>query len=328
MANGEKCNNKDCKIIVTEVRKNGQYKKYCSSSCRRLGVAEKCKSTSLERYGVSNPSKSKIIKDRIKDSFEEKYGEGITNAMHIQSFKDKIVETNVDRYGTAKPQLLEQFRTKTKETNLEKYGVETPQRLKELKDKSKETCNAKYGGAGPQCDSEVRKKSTATCLEKYNVSNPSKLEEIWIKIRETSLRKYGTESPNQDPDIHRKQDGARFRNKKYLFEDGKCIFLQGYEPWAIDILVGLGYKSNELETETKFMPKINYNEGDKIRRYFPDVYISKENLIIEVKSTWTYEKDKIRNLLKRQACLDAGYNFKFMIFDKDGNLLPDQMINN
>jgi len=26
-------------------------------------------------------------------------------------------------------------------------------------------------------------------------------------------------------------------------------------------------------------------------------------------------------MLKRQACLDAGYNFKFMIFDKDGNLL-------
>jgi len=49
MADGEKCNSKNCEIIVTEFRKNGQYKKYCSPSCRRLGVTEKCKSTSLER---------------------------------------------------------------------------------------------------------------------------------------------------------------------------------------------------------------------------------------------------------------------------------------
>ena len=39
MADGVKCNNDNCKIIVTDCRKNGQYKKYCYSSCRRLGVA-------------------------------------------------------------------------------------------------------------------------------------------------------------------------------------------------------------------------------------------------------------------------------------------------
>jgi hypothetical protein len=79
MANGEKCNNKDCRIIITEHRKNGQYKKYCCSSCRHLGVSEKVKQTSLLRYGVTNPSKADIIKDRIKESFTEKYCEGIKN---------------------------------------------------------------------------------------------------------------------------------------------------------------------------------------------------------------------------------------------------------
>lgn len=321
MADGEKCNNPSCEVLVVERRKNGQYKKYCSSSCCHIGNAEKAKKTSLERYGTTNPSKSKIIKERIKDTFTEKYGEGITNAMHIQSFKDKIVDTNIERHGTSIPQSLDKFKIKTKKTNVERYGVEIPQRLKGLKDKSKETCNKKYGGDGPQCDAEIRKKSVETCIEKYGVSNPSKLKEVWVKIKETSLERYGTDSPNQDPEIHRKQDGARYRNKEYFFEDGKRILLQGYEPWAIDILLLTGYSSNELETETKFMPKINYIEGDKKRRYFPDIYISNDNLIIEVKSTWTYEKDKSRNLLKMQACLDAGYNFIFMIFDKDGNLL-------
>jgi len=27
--------------------------------------------------------------------------------------------------------------------------------------------------------------------------------------------------------------------------------------------------------------------------------------------------------MKRQACLNAGYNFQFMIFDKDGNLIDN-----
>ena len=35
---------------------------------------------------------------------------------------------------------------------------------------------------------------------------------------------------------------------------------------------------------------------------------------IEVKSTWTYNKQKEKNLLKQQACLDIGFKFKFMIF--------------
>lgn len=87
MANGEKCNNKDCTVIVTDIRKkDGQYKKYCSLSCQRLGVAEKSTQTSLERYDVSNPSKADIVKDRIKESFTEKYGKGLPTPWVLKSF--------------------------------------------------------------------------------------------------------------------------------------------------------------------------------------------------------------------------------------------------
>jgi len=63
------------------------------------------------------------------------------------------------------------------------------------------------------------------------------------------------------------------------------------------------------------MPKIWYVAEDGIRRkYYPDIYIQEENMIVEVKSTWTYTKELERNKLKEKACLDAGYDFKFMIF--------------
>jgi hypothetical protein len=68
------------------------------------------------------------------------------------------------------------------------------------------------------------------------------------------------------------------------------------------------------------MPRIWYFQ-DKKRKYYPDIYIEKENLIIEVKSLWTMNKYFEKNMMKQKACWDAGYNFIFMIFDKEGNII-------
>lgn len=297
MADGEKCNNKDCKTIVTEVRKNGQYKKYCSSSCRRLGIAEKARATSMERYGVSNPAKSATVKQIIKDSFTEKYGEGITNAMDIQKFKDKIVKTNIQRYGTDKPQLLESSKKKTDETNLEKFGVTRPQKLKSLKDKSAETCKARYGVSAPQMNTDIKLKSRESCIEKYGVGNVMQSVEIFERNVKNQLK-----------------------SKIFKFPSGTEVTVQGYEPFALSKLLE-SFTENDIIVGKSGMPFIKYFADNVERRYFPDIYIPKTNMIIEVKSVWTMNTNRPRNIAKQDACLDAGYNFKFMIFDKDGNLI-------
>jgi hypothetical protein len=301
MADGEKCNNKDCKTIITEKRKkDGQYKKYCCPSCRRLGVTEKCKQTSLEKYGVSNPSKSKIIKDRIKESFTEKYGEGITNSMHLQEFRDKIVETNIEKYGTDKPQLLEEFKNKSKDTCIEKYGVEKPQRLQLLKDKSTSTCEERYGVSAPQKNKSIRQKSIDTCVKKYSAENVMQSKDVFDKNR-------------------------YYQKKNYTLPSGNVVKIQGYEDKCIGLLLKT-YLEDELYINPDLQP-IYYIEANNIKhRYYPDIYIPKDNLIIEVKSQYTYNGFigwYNTNLLKRQACIDAGYNFKFMIFDKMRNLLEE-----
>lgn len=298
MADGEKCNNKNCKNLVTEYRKNGEYKKYCSSSCRCLGIAEKSKQTSLKKYGVDNPSKSKEIKDRIKKSFTEKYGEGITNAMDLEEFRNKIKETNIERYGTDKPQSLIIFQEKTKQTNLERFGTEVPQKLQQLKDKTLETN-----------------------LKKYGVLHHSELKETQEKKVKTNLGKYGVTNVSQNVEVYDKIVKRSYRTKNYILPSGKISKVQGYEPFAISYLLE-NYNENEIRIDTKDKPIIKYFDKDgKQHYYFPDIYIPKENIIIEVKSEWTYNKNTPRHLLKRQACLDAGYNFRFMIFDKDANLI-------
>lgn len=298
MADGEKCNNKDCKTIVTEIRrKDGQYKKYCSLSCQRLGIANKAKQTSLEKYGMSNPAKSKLVKDRIKESFTEKYGAGITNAMHLQEFKDKIVDTNIERYGTPKPQLLEETKNKTRQSNLEKYGTEVPQRLQKLKDKSASTCKERHGVPAPQQSKIIRQKSVNTCLEKYGTENVMQSQDVFDKNR-------------------------YYQRKDYTLPSGTVVKVQGYEDKCLSLLLE-SYNENDLQISPA-LPPIYYIENGKRHRYYPDIYVPKNNLIIEVKSKWTYNsqyKWYNTNLLKRQACIDAGYNFRFMVFDKDGNLL-------
>lgn len=302
MANGEKCNNTNCKTIVTEIRKkDGQYKKYCSPSCQRFSVTEKIKSTCLEKYGVSNSSKSQEIKSRIKESFEEKYGEGITNAMHLQEFKDKIKETNIEKYGTDKPQLLEEFENKSKQTCLEKFGIEKPQRLDSVKEKTKDTN-----------------------IEKYGIEHHSKLKVTQDKKVKTNLEKYGVTNVSQNTEIYDKIVKRLYRTKDYILPSGKISKVQGYEPFAINFLLK-NYSETEIGIDTCDKPRIQYHDDiGKQHYYFPDIYIPAENLIIEVKSEWTYNKNIPRHLLKRQACLNSGYNFKFMIFDKDGNLLEDK----
>ena len=109
--------------------------------------------------------------------------------------------------------------------------------------------------------------------------------------------------------------------KKYVFKTGEEVFIRGAEPYALDLLQAQGYSFNEVRTETEKIPKIPYNLNNKISYYYPDIYIPSKNLIIEVKSTWTYEIKEDRNLKKKEACINTGYNFEFWIFDNKKRLV-------
>jgi len=59
------------------------------------------------------------------------------------------------------------------------------------------------------------------------------------------------------------------------------------------------------------MPEFWYD--NKKHRYYPDFYVPKDNLIIEVKSGYTLNKNRKRNDMKFESVKNAGYNFKLMI---------------
>jgi len=137
------------------------------------------------------------------------------------------------------------------------------------------------------------------------------------KRKQTNLKKYGVEHNMQDPKIFKKAQKTRFKEKSVETPSGKIIYLQGYEPQAYNKLLEQ-YNEDEIEHRVKYIPTIKYiGEDNKEHRYFPDFFIPKDNLILEVKSEYTYWDEKwfSTNLLKQQACLDRGYNFEFMIMN-------------
>lgn len=110
--------------------------------------------------------------------------------------------------------------------------------------------------------------------------------------------------------------------KNYELPSGKIIKIQGYEHIALDELVNI-YTEDDILTSRKDMPEIIYKlqhnlENNKIifkdHRYYPDFYIKSQNKIIEVKSSFTYKIDLIKNINKVLATKKLGYDFEFWIY--------------
>lgn len=58
---------------------------------------------------------------------------------------------------------------------------------------------------------------------------------------------------------------------------------------------------------------IKYLFNNKTKIYFSDFYLEKNNLIIEIKSLYYFNKYKSKNIAKKDSCLKQGYSFVFII---------------
>ena len=201
-------------------------------------------------------------------------------------------------------------KSKSKETFLKKYNVENPFQCKEFQDKIKETNFNKYGVEHPLQSKEFQDKSRHTCLEKYGVEHVSQVESFKDKSKRTCLVKYGAENPMQNKEVFNKQQKSVF--KKAKFKNTNIHYQGSYE------LDFLNRYYDEILIENG--PSIKYKFKGKNKVYHSDFYLPERNIIIEVKSDYTYKVDMKKNLEKEKACLEQGYNFIFII-DKDYDIL-------
>lgn len=267
-------------------------------------IKQKKVRTTLKNYGVVNPSQSKVIKDKKSDTAFARYG--VRHTTQLESKKEKTKITNLAKYGSECSLSSVTVRNKGKRTKLEKYNDENFNN----RDRAKRTCLRKYGVAHQMQDAEIKQRTklttAQTCLQKYGMSHSEVL-------RRSCKDKYNVENPMHDPAIAKRCFGHAFRSKDYVMPSGKVVRVQGYEGHAITMLLET-YRENDIVTDTAEIPVITYIGLDhKEHKYYPDIFIPKERLIIEVKSSYTYAADLPQNLLKRDASIAEGYEFQFMI---------------
>ncbi len=111
-----------------------------NQGCPMCGQAKKDQ-TCLAKYGTKFPSQTKEIKDKIKQTDIERFG---GRPQQLKEIKDKIKQTNMLRYGVENPNQLKVFREKAKITNLVKYGVVCPLQNKNIQAKTQQTVLTKY----------------------------------------------------------------------------------------------------------------------------------------------------------------------------------------
>ena len=116
--------------------------------------------------------------------------------------------------------------------------------------------------------------------------------------------------------------------KEVFTEDGTRIRLQGFEPQALNWILNKFSKldvSDIVFDSSGEAPKVRYKVGRRNHTYYPDMYIPKQNRIIEVKSTYTLGLNTGKGWRKTQekakACKEAGYKFVLLLMTKTGDRL-------
>jgi hypothetical protein len=205
-----------------------------------------------------------------------------------------------------------------KTTSLKKYGVDHYTKTDEYKKLLAERINSHNFGFS--CDgyknyllknnvSNVSQIPHVKQLIKETVKNRSYEENLMIlnKIKATLFSKYGV--------INGFELATRFLYKEFILPSGTVIKLQGYEDVGLKELLNT-YNEMDIIYDRKKVPVILYDIDTIKKRYYTDFWIPSANLIIEIKSKWTYNVNKDITHAKLKAATTYGYNAELWICDK------------
>jgi len=303
---------KEC--LINNVNFNKQdwtYFKFCSKKCASNNDETKnnLKKSILSKYGVDNISRSSHFKDLMVKGNREKYG--VDWYLQSEEFNISSIKKCLEKYGFSRYTKSKEFKIKASQAFLEKYGVDWYSKSKEFNEKFKKTCLEKYGVEHPMLDEGIKSKVSISNRDRYGENWFVETKEFKDKSLKIKEEKYG-------------HPINTFKIKDYVLPSGKTVKVQGYENYALDILLKEHEESDIFISYSEIKEEIgilNYILENKDRIYIPDIYIKSENKIIEVKSDYTYNLDLQKNILKKESCLSMGINFEFWIIDKNGNLV-------
>jgi len=196
------------------------------------------------------------------------------------------------------------IKDKKSNTCMKNYGVTSWLKLRE---KVKESMLEKHGVEHALNSPLIKERMYNKLFLKYGVDNVSKLTVVKKKKEETCFNNYGTVNPSQNKDIFKKQLLSSYKIIYYNDE----LFSQG--TYELDFL---NYCENkDIINLVSNGPSVKYilESNNTKHVYHADFFIESYNLIVEIKSKYTYEVDLEKNLMKKKYSELNGYNFLFII---------------
>lgn len=335
--------NATCTLQATEIKKKAEetiMNNYGVTNVFNLKeMQDKIKENNIKKYGVNNPFAAPEIKQKIRNTMKEKYG--VEHCMQIPEIREKAYNTNIIKYGvkyiSQNGMIKEKIKTnnlikygtihsiteasllKQQNTNLQKYGVKYTFQSNNIKDKIYKTNIKRYGYKLPSQSQIIKNKISNTIYKKYGVKWAMQSKTIQLKRDNTNLNKYGVKYPLQNREIQARIENNAYKFKKYKCPSGAVRNIQGYEHFALDKLFNeIQLKEEDIITARSEIPVIKYIYNNEELYYYPDIYIKSLNKIIEVKSMWTFNTYREKNIAKWNATINYGYNFEVWVFNNKG----------
>ncbi len=291
-----KCQLHDCNNLVTFNKSNVLAKGCCVKHSQEI--------TFLEIYGVSNPMKVDNIKEKLKNTNLERFG--VDNYSKTNEFKEFISYNNpMHNLETIK---------KLKRTNLERFGVDNPmknitisskvskwhkQNFNSYKPKVEQTNISNLGVANPLMDKKIHKKS----IETKRVNNYFNRISTFNNIKpQFSLDDYhGVDRYSWSCTVC----GNEF---DFVIEDGHIPKCRKCNPLEKNTF------SNAEKELVNYLKEFNFDVIENDRKILKgkelDIYLPSHNLAIEFNGIYWHSeskgKDKNYHLDKTNKCLEQG----------------------
>jgi hypothetical protein len=130
-----------------------------------------------------------------------------------------------------------------------------------------------------------------------------------------SRHKY--KSHRRPPKKPRRSKKGKYKYKFFKFPSGRIVDIQGYEHHALQDLLTSGIDEKDIIVGMDLIPIIRYEYRGRSRKYYPDIFIISQHLLIEVKSAFTLNRNILKNDSKFNTACES-HNFEVWVYNDQG----------
>lgn len=225
------------------------------------------------------------------------------NPFAQSDIKEKIKQTNIERFGVDNPAKSKVVQEKMQQTCMDKYGVKNVFQSEEKKEKIKKTMIERHGSASIYGDPELRKKAIynkkintyTKILQKYK----NKYAPLFTIDEYKGVRHYYKWKCVKCGNVFEAQyNNGQITSRCFVCEPTEYVYRSTYEDEIVEFL-----KQYNLDVET--------NNRKIIWPKELDIVIPEKKVAIEFNGTYWHSmkihKDKKYHVNKLNACLEKGY---------------------